>query len=69
MRRVSEKDYRKFIMWAKNNTANNVYPCSIAEYCAEMRICSGQDNYRDSEKEYGLSKDESDGDSDCSMWK
>ena len=31
MRKVSENDYRKFIMWAKNNTANNVYPCSIAE--------------------------------------
>ena len=31
MRRVSEKDYRKFIIWAKDNTANNVYPCSIAE--------------------------------------
>ena len=31
MRKVSEKDYRKFITWAKNNTADNVYPCSIAE--------------------------------------
>jgi hypothetical protein len=31
MRKVSENDYHKFIMWAKNNTANNVYPCSIAE--------------------------------------
>ena len=31
MRRVSERDYRKFIVWAKDNTANNVYPCSIAE--------------------------------------
>ncbi len=31
MRRVPEKDYRKYIRWAKDNTANNVYPCSIAE--------------------------------------
>ena len=31
MRKVSENDYRKFITWAKDNTANNVYPCSIAE--------------------------------------
>ena len=31
MRKVSEKDYREFILWAKGNTANHVYPCSIAE--------------------------------------
>ena len=31
MRKVSEKEYRKFIMWARDNTANSVYPCSIAE--------------------------------------
>jgi len=31
MRRVPEKDYRKYIRWARDNTANNVYPCSIAE--------------------------------------
>ena len=31
MRRVPEKDYRKHIRWARDNTANNVYPCSIAE--------------------------------------
>jgi len=31
MRKISENDYRKFIMWAKDNTANKVYPCSIAE--------------------------------------
>lgn len=31
MRKVSEKDYKKYIMWAKANTANKVYPCSIAE--------------------------------------
>ena len=31
MRIVSENDNCKFITWAKNNTANNVYPCSIAE--------------------------------------
>ena len=31
MRKVSENDYRKFITWAKDNTANSVYPCSIAE--------------------------------------
>jgi len=36
MRKVSENDYSKFITWAKNNTANKVYPCSIAE-----RIQSG----------------------------
>lgn len=31
MRKVSEKDFWKYIRWAKDNTANNVYPCSIAE--------------------------------------
>lgn len=31
MRKVSEKEFRKFIMWARDNTANSVYPCSIAE--------------------------------------
>ena len=31
MRKVSEKDYRKFITWVKDNTANRVYPCSITE--------------------------------------
>ncbi len=31
MRKVSEKDYGKFVKWAKANTANNVYPCSIVE--------------------------------------
>ena len=31
MRKVSEKDFGKYIRWARDNTANNVYPCSIAE--------------------------------------
>ena len=31
MRKVSEKDYQKYIISAKNSTANKVYPCSIAE--------------------------------------
>ena len=31
MRRVPEIDHQKFISWAKANTANSVYPCSIAE--------------------------------------
>ncbi len=31
MRRISEIDYKKYIIRAKNNTANSVYPCSIAE--------------------------------------
>ena len=31
MRKVSEKDYHMFITWAKANTANTVYPSSIAE--------------------------------------
>ena len=31
MRKVSEKNYRYYIPWAEENTANTVYPCSIAE--------------------------------------
>lgn len=31
MRKVSENDYWKYDLWAKDNTANNVYPCSIAQ--------------------------------------
>ena len=31
MRRIAENDYHKYILWAKANTANRVYPCSIAE--------------------------------------
>jgi len=31
MRRVNETDYGEYIKWARANTANTVYPCSIAE--------------------------------------
>ena len=31
MRKVSENDHKNFISWAKANTANRVYTCSIAE--------------------------------------
>ena len=31
MKKVSKNDYRNYISWAKENTANMVYPCSIAE--------------------------------------
>lgn len=31
MKKVSESDYGKYIFWANENTANKVYPCSIAE--------------------------------------
>ena len=31
MKKVSEDDHKDFISWAKANTANRVYPCSIAE--------------------------------------
>ena len=31
MKRVSKDDHKDFISWAKANTANRVYPCSIAE--------------------------------------
>jgi len=31
MRKVSEEDYKNFISWALSNTADRVYPCSIAE--------------------------------------
>ena len=31
MRRISENEYHKYILWAKATTANRVYPCSIAE--------------------------------------
>lgn len=31
MKRVSKEDHKDFISWAKANTANRVYPCSIAE--------------------------------------
>ena len=30
MRRVPETEYKEYIMWAEHNTANSVYPCSIA---------------------------------------
>ena len=31
MEKVSGNNYRNYILWAKENTANVVYPCSIAE--------------------------------------
>lgn len=31
MKNISKSDYKNFITWAKENTANTVYPCSIAE--------------------------------------
>ncbi len=31
MRKVSESEYLNYVPWAKANTANKVYPCSIAE--------------------------------------
>ena len=31
MEKVSKNNYRNYISWAKDNTANMVYPCSIAE--------------------------------------
>lgn len=31
MRRVSEIEYQNYVPWARSNTANRVYPCSIAE--------------------------------------
>ncbi len=31
MRRVKDIEYTDYIQWAKKNTANQVYPCSIAE--------------------------------------
>ena len=31
MEKVSENNYRNYIPWAKANSANTVYPCSIAE--------------------------------------
>ena len=31
MRKVSEDEYLNYVPWAKANTANRVYPCSIAE--------------------------------------
>lgn len=45
MRKASENDYRKFVMWAKNNTANNVYPCSIAEGSQSGDIYVNDDAY------------------------
>ena len=31
MRKVPANDYKLYVPWARQNTANNVYPCSIAE--------------------------------------
>lgn len=31
MRRISVSEYQNYVPWAKANTANRVYPCSIAE--------------------------------------
>ena len=31
MKRVPENEYKNYILWAGKNTANRVYPCSIAE--------------------------------------
>ena len=31
MEKISKNNYRNYISWAKENIANMVYPCSIAE--------------------------------------
>ena len=31
MRRIKNVEYTDYVQWAKMNTANHVYPCSIAE--------------------------------------
>ena len=31
MRRMEDIEYTDYVQWAKMNTANHVYPCSIAE--------------------------------------
>ena len=31
MRKVPTSDYKLYIPWARENTANSIYPCSIAE--------------------------------------
>ena len=31
MEKISKNNYKNYILWAKKNTANTVYPCSIAE--------------------------------------
>lgn len=31
MRRIRDIEYTDYVQWAKMNTANRVYPCSIAE--------------------------------------
>ena len=31
MRKINEKEYKEYSSWARENTANRVYPCSIIE--------------------------------------
>ena len=31
MRKINENDYKEYSSWARENTANRVYPCSITE--------------------------------------
>ena len=47
MNKISKNDYKNFISWAKENTANTVYPCSIAEgfqsgdiYVNDGKVCA-----------------------------
>ena len=45
MRKTDEKDYKEYSSWARENTANRVYPCSITEgfQSGEVYVNDGPD--------------------------
>ncbi len=45
MRKINEKDYKEYSSWARENTANQVYPCSITEgfQSGEVYVNDGPD--------------------------
>ena len=45
MRKINEKEYKEYSSWARKNTANRVYPCSIIEgfQSGEVYVNDGPD--------------------------
>ena len=45
MRKIDENDYKEYSSWARENTANSVYPCSITEgfQSGEVYVNDGPD--------------------------
>ena len=43
MKKISKNNYKNYLLWAKANTADTVYPCSIAEGYQSGDICVNDD--------------------------